>query len=76
MPLAGGEWATVKTLASGIIEGPRRVKGESVIETGALSYFSRLTDATTFQRLALVEAQRRGLDKAGAVGEGSADAQA
>jgi hypothetical protein len=68
VPLVGGEWAEVKTLALGTVEAPRLVKGEVVIETGALSYFSRLTDATTFQRLALVETQRRGLDKAGAVG--------
>ena len=68
VPLVGGEWAEVKTLALGIVETPRQVKGETVIETGALSYFSRLTDATTFQRLALVETQRRGVDRAGAVG--------
>jgi hypothetical protein len=68
VPLVGGEWAEVKTLALGRVEAPRQVKGETVIETKALSYFSRLTDATTFQRLALVETQRRGLNRAGAVG--------
>jgi hypothetical protein len=68
VPLVGGEWAEVKTLAFGTVEAPRLVKGETVIETGELSSFSRLTDATTFQRLALVETQRRGVDKAGAVG--------
>jgi hypothetical protein len=52
----------------GTVEAPRQIKGESVIETGDLSYFSRLTDATTFQRLALVETQRWGVDRAGAVG--------
>jgi hypothetical protein len=76
VPLVGGEWAEVKTLAIGTVEAPRQVKGlttvkskgETVIRTGELSYFSRLTDATTFQRLALVETQRRGVSRAGAVG--------
>jgi len=68
VPLVGGEWAEVKTLAIGEVEAPRCVKGETVIPTGALSYFSRLTDATTFQRLALVETHRRGVETADAVG--------
>lgn len=74
VPLVGGEWAEVKTLVLGIVEAPRQVKDETVIHTSQLSYFSRLTDTTTFQRLALVETQRRGLDKAdevGAVTDGS-----
>lgn len=68
VPLVGGEWAEVKTLALGSVEAPRQVKGETVIETKELSYFSRMTDATTFQRLALVETQRRGVNRAAAVG--------
>jgi hypothetical protein len=68
VPLVGGEWAEVKTLAIGEVEPPRQVNGETVIQTGALSYFSRLTDAATFQRLALVETHRRGVETAGAVG--------
>ena len=39
-----------------------------MIETKELSYFSRMTDAPTFQRLALVETQQHGLNRAGAVG--------
>jgi hypothetical protein len=39
-----------------------------VIQTRALSYFSRLTDSTTFQRVAVVETHRRGVETAGAVG--------
>ena len=39
----------------GEVEPPKQVKDELVIQTRALSYFSRLTDSTTFQRLALVE---------------------
>jgi len=75
VPLVGGEWAEVKTLALGEVEAPKQVKGELVIQTRALSYFSRLTDATTFQRLALVETHRRGVETAsdvGAVTDGAA----
>lgn len=68
VPLVGGEWAEVKTLVIGEVTAPRQVKDETVIQTEALSYFSRLTDATTFQRLALVETHRRGVETAGAVG--------
>jgi len=68
VPLVGGEWAEVKTLAIGEVEPPKQVKDEAVIQTRSLSYFSRLTDATTFQRLALVETHRRGVETAGAVG--------
>ena len=38
-----------------------------VVRTAEHSYFSRLTDSETFQRLALVETQRRGVETAGAV---------
>ena len=81
VPLVGGEWAEVthrptpakggghgQTLAIGEVEPPKQVKDETVIQTRALSYYSRLTDATTFQRLALVETHRRGVETAGAVG--------
>jgi len=67
VPLVGGEWAEVKTLVLGVI-------GESVIEGGEqkvhaqeLSYFSRLMEAEGFTRQALVETQRRGVEKAGKV---------
>jgi hypothetical protein len=68
VPLVGGEWAEVKTLVIGEVEPPKQVKDEIVIQTRALSYFSRLTDSTTFQRVALVETHRRGVETAGAVG--------
>ena len=67
VPLVGGEWAEVKTMVIGEVEPPKQVKDELVIQTRALSYFSRLTDSTTFQRLALVETHRRGVETAGAV---------
>jgi hypothetical protein len=74
VPLVGGEWAEVKTLAIGEVEPPHLHKGELVIQTRNLSYFSRMTESTTFQRLALVETHRRGVETAkevGAVTDGS-----
>lgn len=67
VPLVGGVWAEVKTLVIGEVQPAVLSKGESVIHTTHLSYFSRLTDSDTFQRLALVETQRRGVEAAGAV---------
>jgi hypothetical protein len=68
VPLVGGNWAEVKTLALGEVLPPVIIKGERVIRTDKLSYFSRLTDCDTFQRLALVETHRRGVETAGRVG--------
>lgn len=68
VPLVGGEWAEVKTLVLGEVQPAVLVKGEPVIHTTNLSYFSRLLDAETFQRRALVETHRRGVETAGAVG--------
>ncbi len=68
IPLVGGEWAEVKTLVLGVVQPPQVVKGETVVRTAEHSYFSRLTDAETFQRLALVETHRRGVETAAAVG--------
>jgi hypothetical protein len=39
-------------------------QGEWVVHTGELSYFSRLADAESFGRLALVETHRRGTETA------------
>ena len=68
IPIVGGEWAEVKTLVIGAVEPPKVVHGETVIRTAEHSYFSRLTDSDTFQRVALVETQRRGVETAAAVG--------
>jgi hypothetical protein len=68
VPLVGGKWAEVKTLVLGEVLPPVEVKGERVIRSDKLSYFSRLTDSDTFQRLSLVETHRRGVETAGAVG--------
>ena len=67
VPLVGGEWAEVKTLVIGEVQAPVIERGEKVIHTCRHSYFSRLSEAETFQRLALVETQRRGVENAPAV---------
>ncbi|HEX2187062.1 MAG TPA: ISKra4 family transposase, partial [Chloroflexota bacterium] len=69
VPLVGGQWAEVKTLAIGEIGAPvwDARTGEAVVPTTHLSYFSRLADAETFTRLALVETHRRGTATAGEV---------
>lgn len=69
VPLLHGEWAEVKTLALGVIGAPvfQAKTGEWVAPTRELSYFSRLADADTFGRLALLETQRRGTESAGQV---------
>jgi hypothetical protein len=58
--LVGGEWAEVKTVALG--EVTRNKRGE--VCTQQLSYFSRLSDAASFEHAALVETHRRGLERA------------
>jgi hypothetical protein len=64
VPLLHQQWAEVKTLAIGTVRPPVQEQGEWVVHTGELSYFSRLTDAETFGRLALVETHRRGTETA------------
>jgi hypothetical protein len=64
IPLLQGEWAEVRTLVIGEIEAPRQEKGAWVVHARDLSYFSRLADAESFQRLALPEIQRRGVETA------------
>ncbi len=63
VPLVGGEWAEVKTLAIGEVELVETEAGVKV-HTDTISYFSRLTDAQTFGDLALAETQRRGVERA------------
>ena len=67
VPLVGGAWAEVKTLAVGTIQPPVIARGEPVVHTTALSYFSRRAEASAFTRLALVETHRRGVATAGRV---------
>ena len=62
VPLVGGDWREVKTLAIGRI-APAATDPARVATTD-LSYFSRLTDAASFNRLATVETHRRGTETA------------
>jgi hypothetical protein len=54
VPLVGGVWAEVRTIAIGEVK-PDEAQGQ----TTKLSYFSRMTDATTFIEQAEGEMQRR-----------------
>jgi hypothetical protein len=65
VPLVRGEWAEVKTLVIGDI--PPAGSATAVLRTQALSYFSRLCDATTFGTLALPELHRRRVSSAAQV---------
>ena len=67
VPLVGGGWAEVKSVVIGEVGAPIQEKGAWVVHTHNLSYFSRLADADTFDRLALVETHRRGVENAGQV---------
>lgn len=68
VPLVGGQWAEVKTLVIGEVAPPVLKKGDWVVQTHHLSYFSRLAEVDIFKRLALVETHRRGVETAGQVG--------
>ena len=63
VPLIGGEWTEVKTLAI----GEPTPADDADVHVGALSYFSRVADADTFGQLALSEVHRRGVLAADAV---------
>lgn len=67
VPLLHGVWAEVRTLVIGEVEEGQPVGGEAEAQTVNLSYFSRKVCAQDFQRLALVEVQRRGVENAQAV---------
>ena len=62
VPLRGGEWAEVRTVAIG--EVPPGSADPEQVHVRDLSYFSRLTDATHFTDLAEVETRRRHLVQA------------
>jgi len=59
VPLRGGEWAEVRTIAIGEVEEPRPAETPSEVHVRQVSYFSRLTDAETFANLVEVEMRRR-----------------
>jgi hypothetical protein len=68
VPIVGGQWKEVRTLAVGEVEPPRQTPDGLLIQTTQLTYFSRLTDSTTFAEQALLELHRRGIESAGRVG--------
>jgi hypothetical protein len=67
-PLQPGAWAAVKPLALGMVSAPIQERGEGVVHTEELSYVSRVTEAETCGRLALVDTPRRGTATAKTVG--------
>ena len=68
VPLRGGEWGEVRTLAVGEVQGAERKGEEWVVRTEHISYFSRLVSAEQFEHLTLTELHRRGLEKSRQVG--------
>ena len=64
VPLLHGVWAEVRTLVIGEVEASKGKQGEGEIHARNLSYFSRKMSAQEFQRQALVEIQRRGMENA------------
>lgn len=67
VPLTGGQWAEVRTVAIGKVEQERTGSTKQEVHVRHLSYFSRMTDARTFADLAEVEMRRRGVSGAQAV---------
>lgn len=67
IPLLHGVWAEVRTVVIGEVQPAVKEKGEMVVHTRNLSYFSRKVSSQQFETLALVEMHRRGVENAQAV---------
>lgn len=67
VPLLHGIWAEVRTLVIGEVQPPVQEKGETVVHTRNLSYFSRKVSSQEFETLCLAEMHRRGVENAKAV---------
>lgn len=67
VPLRGGEWGEVRTLAIGEPVAELASTSEPEVHVEQLSYFSRLVDATTFAQLVEVEMRARQVLQARAV---------
>lgn len=63
VPLVGGEWTEVKTLALGTVT----TDAEGGVHTADLSYFSRHCSAEEFRQLTVVATHERGTERAGTV---------
>lgn len=75
VPIVGGQWMEVRTLAVGAVQPAVASTEGPVIHTRDLSSFSRLADSTTFATVATGELHRRGIERArrvGAVVDGAA----
>ena len=68
VPLVHGVWAEARTLVVGEPVVATDSVGQPVVQTKALSYFSRLTDSASFGELATSEIHRRAVETAGRVG--------
>jgi len=68
VPLRKGQWAETRTLVVGAVQPAEPTPDGPRIRTTDLSYFSRLTDSSSFTDLSLVELHRRGIERAGRVG--------
>jgi len=64
VPLVGGVWAEARTLVVGEPFLATNGEGSQVVQTRALSYFSRLADSSCFGELATLELHRRGVETA------------
>lgn len=67
VPLVGGQWTEVRTLAVGTVVPELREDKPPLNHATQVSYFSRRTDSVTFTDQAVVELHRRGLETAGRV---------
>jgi hypothetical protein len=75
VPLVGGEWTEVKTLAIGVVTPAGNAEGEREAVAERLSYYSRSCEADAFTRLSLAETHVRGIERAAevvAVSDGAA----
>jgi hypothetical protein len=68
IPLVHGVWAEARTLVVGEPFLSTNAEGAPLVQTGALSYFSRLANSASFGELATIEIHRRGVERAGRVG--------
>ncbi len=68
VPLVGGQWTEVRTLAVGEVLPARQTRDGPVVETANLSYFSRRVESSTFGPHATGELHRRGIEAARRVG--------
>jgi hypothetical protein len=64
VPLVGGEWTEVKTLAIGVVTPVGKAEGEREAIATHLSYFSRSCESDEFTRRSLIETHGRGVERA------------